>query len=239
MAWRASLLQATWNYERQQGVGWAWALAPALERLEPDASSRARRLAEHTAYFNTQPTPRLARLGTVAALEEERAAGQGPDTDAMARVKSVLGSALARSAIDCFWLTLRPFAACLGIVVAITIGPLTGAPGDVARLQRGSPAAAIRRRGLGLSRRTQSARPTAPAPRGTDPPALHRRVGAGRRAGGGAAPRRAASRVRSATRSRWRLGLTFGLLTAQRSRPSPTGWALIAGAASMIGVWTH
>src|SRR5262249_24018216 len=54
MALRTMCLQATWNYERQQGVGWAWALAPALERLYPDAATRSERLAEHTAYFNTQ-----------------------------------------------------------------------------------------------------------------------------------------------------------------------------------------
>src|SRR5262245_38864379 len=56
MGLRASLLQATWNYERQQGVGWAWALEPALKRIEPDPARRAARLAEHTAFFNTQPT---------------------------------------------------------------------------------------------------------------------------------------------------------------------------------------
>ena len=32
---RANLLQATWNFERQQGIGWAYALLPALKRLYP------------------------------------------------------------------------------------------------------------------------------------------------------------------------------------------------------------
>ena len=238
MAWRASLLQATWNYERQQGVGWAWALAPALERLEPDATSRARRLAEHTAYFNTQPTLASLALGTVAALEEERAAGQGPDTDAMARVKSVLGSALAALGDRLFWLTLRPFAACLGIVIAITIGPLTGALAmwlaynvihqplrfvGVGWGYRGGPGmlARLRPRLEGLTRLLCIVGSGVVGvlvavlltPRGESRPLGYQIALA--------------------------LGLTFGLLTAQRSRPSPTGWALIAGAASMIGVWTH
>src|SRR5262249_1821258 len=30
---RANLLQAAWNFERQQGLGWAFALEPALRRL--------------------------------------------------------------------------------------------------------------------------------------------------------------------------------------------------------------
>ena len=75
IALRASLLQATWNYERQQGVGWAYAIAPALERLIPDAAARRERLAEHTAYFNTQPTMASLALGVVAGLEERRTAG--------------------------------------------------------------------------------------------------------------------------------------------------------------------
>ena len=67
MALRANLLQATWNFERQQGVGWAYALQPALEALYRDPAERCARLAEHTAYFNTQPTLASLALGAAAA----------------------------------------------------------------------------------------------------------------------------------------------------------------------------
>src|SRR6185503_15238299 len=75
VALRTHLLQATWNYERQQGLGWAFALAPVLKRLYPDAAERDQRLAEHTAYFNTQPTLASLALGAIANLEEQRANG--------------------------------------------------------------------------------------------------------------------------------------------------------------------
>src|SRR5215510_12383481 len=94
VAWRSMLLQATFNYERQQGIGWAWALSPALERVVPDPAERRERLAEHTAYFNTQPTLASFALGAVARLEESRAAGGGVDAASMARLKSTLGSTL-------------------------------------------------------------------------------------------------------------------------------------------------
>ena len=123
IAVRASLLQATWNFERQQGIGWAWALEPAIDRLYPDPKVRCERLAEHTAYFNTQPTLASLALGAVAALEERRAAGEGPDADAIARVKSVLGSSLAALGDRLFWFTLRPFAACLGVWIALGGNP--------------------------------------------------------------------------------------------------------------------
>jgi mannose/fructose/N-acetylgalactosamine-specific phosphotransferase system component IID len=119
MALRSLLLQATFNYERQQGLGWAWALQPALERLYPDPAELRERLAEHTAYFNTQPTLASLALGAVAALEESRAAGEGPDAAAVARIKSVLGSSLAALGDRLFWFTLRPFAAVLGVLVAL------------------------------------------------------------------------------------------------------------------------
>ena len=41
-ALRTPLLQATWNYERQQGLGWAFCFQPLLERLYPDAETRRR-----------------------------------------------------------------------------------------------------------------------------------------------------------------------------------------------------
>ena len=119
MALRATLLQATWNYERQQGLGWAWALKPALDRFYPDAERRRERLTEHTAYFNTQPTMASLALGAVAVLEEQRAEGGPVDGAMVARVKSALGSSLAAVGDRLFWLTLRPVAACVGLVFAL------------------------------------------------------------------------------------------------------------------------
>src|SRR5437867_2427318 len=123
---RTWLLQATWNYERQQGLGWAWCLAPVLERLYPDGEARQRRLAEHTAFFNTQPTLASLALGAVAHLEEQQAAAEPPVYDGVARVKMVLGSSLAALGDRLFWFTLRPFAACLGVLLALG-GSWTGA----------------------------------------------------------------------------------------------------------------
>jgi PTS system mannose-specific IID component len=124
MAMRASLLQATWNFERQQGIGWAWALEPALRRFYPDPAERSERLAEHTAFFNTQPTMASLALGAIAALEERRAAGDGPDPEAIARIKGVMGASLAALGDRLFWFTLRPVAACFGIWLALDGRPL-------------------------------------------------------------------------------------------------------------------
>ena len=115
---RANLLQAAWNFERQQGLGWAYALAPALARLYPEHAIRLERLAEHTAYFNTQPTLASLALGAAIRAEEQRAAGAG-DAASMARLKSALGSTLAAAGDRLFWFSLRPFAAAMGVLLAL------------------------------------------------------------------------------------------------------------------------
>ena len=126
MALRAELLQATFNYERQQGLGWAFSLEPALERVLPDSVQRRERLAEHTAYFNTQPTLASLALGAVARLEQQRALDPEGSRNDVAHVKAVLGSALAALGDRLFWFTLRPLVACVGVLLA-SAGSWTGA----------------------------------------------------------------------------------------------------------------
>ena len=236
MAARTLLLQATFNYERQQGIGWAWALKPALDRLYGEPATRGERLAEHTAYFNTEPTLASLVLGAAAGLEERRAAGEGPDADGMARVKSVLASSAAALGDRLFWFTLRPFAACLGVLCALA-GGWVGAlvlwmvynlvhqgvrflgvhwgyregPAVLSQGLRGRLEGLIR--ALAISGAALVGVLTAML-----------LIPAGQ-------PRSVSEQALLA------LGLLFGTVSAQRARPSPTVWALTIGAVSVLGVW--
>lgn len=237
MAVRSSLLQATWNYERQQGLGWAWALEPALARLYPDAASRRERLAEHTAYFNTQPTLASLALGAVARLEETRVEG-GDAGLGVERIKAVLGSSLAALGDKLFWFSLRPFAACLGVCLA-----LAGSPLAAPALWLCYNAFHLGLRGLGVAwgyRRGPEV--LGPELRGRLQ-GLTRGVSvAGTMLAGvtvavalvpGGTPRPFDQQILLTG------GLAFGLLAAQRARPSPTEWALVAGAASLLYTWVR
>lgn len=238
MAARAMLLQATWNYERQQGIGWAWALAPALRRFYPDPAQRRERLAEHTAYFNTQPTLASLALGAVAAVEERRAGGEAVDAATVTRIKNALGSSLAALGDRLFWFTLRPFAACAGIALV-----LSGRPWGALALwliynvfhlgirfagvdwgYRQGPTVLgdrLRRNLEGLTRGLAACGAAligvvvalALAPGGVPRPALFQiTLGA---------------------------GLGIGFLAAQRGRPSPTEWALGTGALCVVAAWVR
>lgn len=240
MALRASALQATWNYERQQGLGFSWALEPALERLYDEPGERRERLAEHTAYFNTQPTLASVALGAIARLEERRAAGEPFDSGTIGRIKGVLGSSLAAFGDRLFWASLRPFAACLGVLFV-----LAGAPAGWGALamwvcynvlhqtvrvmgirwgyDRGPEVLDARLRGrLQSGIRFLSAAGAALigalvavvlAPDGVPRPLGQQVVFAG--------------------------GLLLGLIGARMSRPSPTEWALVAGVACVVVAWLH
>jgi PTS system mannose-specific IID component len=240
VALRANLLQAAWNYERQQGVGWAYALQPVLEALYPDAAERRERLAEHTAYFNTQPTLASLALGAVARLEEERAAGTGPDVAGMARVKAALGAALAALGDRLFWFALRPFAAVLGVLVALA-RPETAWGALALWLCYASVHLGVRFAGVGwgyargpavLGGRLREYLETAVTVLAYAGCIVLGVAVAWSLAPGGM-PRPIA--VQSALAA----GLGLGLLTAQRARPSPTQWALGAGVLVLAAAWLH
>lgn len=236
MAARALLLQATWNYERQQGIGWAWALEPALKRLYPDPAVHRERLAEHTAYFNTQPTLASLALGAVAALEERRAAGEAVDAAAVSRVKNALGSSLAALGDRLFWFTLRPFAAGAGVALALAGWPWAAL---AMWLIYNMLHLGIRFAGIGWGYREG---PTVLGDR------LRRRLETTTRvlAAAGSAvigvlvalaivpggePRPMVFQITLAA------GLGVGMLAAQRGRPSPTEWALGAGVLCLAAAW--
>lgn len=240
MALRANLLQATWNFERQQGVGWVYALQPALEALYRDPDERRARLVEHTAYFNTQPTLASLALGAVANLEEQRAAGAGPDAAAMARVKAALGSSLAALGDRLFWFSLRPFAAGLGVLVALA-RPETAWGALALWLSYASVHMGVRFAGVGWGyaagpavlggrlRMLLEAAVTLLAYAGC----IVLGVAVAWALAPGGVPKPIA--VQSALAG----GLGLGLLSAQRARPSPTQWALGLGALVLIASWLH
>jgi PTS system mannose-specific IID component len=236
MAVRTLLLQATFNYERQQGLGWAWALEPALRRLYPDPELRRERLAEHTAYFNTQPTLASLALGAVARLEEQRAAGEGPDAAAMARIKSVLGATLAALGDRLFWFTLRPFAACLGVLVALG-GSWLGA---VALLScYGLLHLGVRFLGVGWGYRAGTAVLDETRRRRfeslTDRISLLGTMLVGVMTAWLLAP--AGSPRPLVFQAVFAAGLGLGFVAGVRPRPSPTEWALGAGVLCVAATW--
>lgn len=108
VALRSMLLQAVWNYETLQAVGFAWALLPGLTRLYPDPRARRERMLAHLELFNSNPYVATIAMGVVLRLEREIARGV---TGAEGRVRRLVGAlrgTLGALGDDLFWAGWRP-----------------------------------------------------------------------------------------------------------------------------------
>ncbi len=113
---RLLLLQGSWNFERLQGGGWFYAMAPIL-RLLYGEKEMLRIAREHVGYFNTHPYLAPAVAGAVIRLELERAAGNDHGVG-IAEFKEMVGTPYAAVGDALFWGGLRPLAAGVALLLA-------------------------------------------------------------------------------------------------------------------------
>ncbi|HGI3597281.1 TPA: PTS system mannose/fructose/sorbose family transporter subunit IID [Streptococcus agalactiae] len=125
--WRSQFLQGSWNYERMQNMGWAYALIPALKKLYTTKEDRAAALERHMEFFNTHPYVAAPIIGVTLALEEEKASGTPVEDKAIQGVKIGMMGPLAGIGDPVFWFTVRPILGALGASLASAgniIGPI-------------------------------------------------------------------------------------------------------------------
>ncbi|HCW53265.1 MAG TPA: PTS mannose family transporter subunit IID [Clostridium sp.] len=125
--WRSTFLQGSWNYERMQNGGWAYAMIPAIKKLYKSKEDRAAALKRHLEFFNTHPYVASPILGVTLALEEERANGTAIDDKTIQGVKVGMMGPLAGIGDPVFWFTVRPILGALAASLAMTgsiLGPI-------------------------------------------------------------------------------------------------------------------
>ncbi|MBK1813154.1 PTS mannose/fructose/sorbose transporter family subunit IID [Clostridium sp. YIM B02505] len=124
---RSFFLQGSWNYERMQNGGWAYAMIPAIKKLYTTKEDRAAALERHLEFFNTHPYVASPVIGVTLALEEERANGAPIDDVTIQGVKIGMMGPLAGIGDPVFWFTVRPILGALGASLAISgnvLGPI-------------------------------------------------------------------------------------------------------------------
>jgi mannose/fructose/N-acetylgalactosamine-specific phosphotransferase system component IID len=123
--WRTFFVQAAWNFDRMQNVGFLYALLPFLRRTwKGEALSGA--IARHIQFFNTHPYFAPLILGAVARLEDDRAAKRTENDDHVNALKLGLMGSLGAIGDSLFWAALRPLAAWIAVAVAILGYPWHG-----------------------------------------------------------------------------------------------------------------
>lgn len=123
--WRSFGLQSAFNYERMQGLGFAWTMLPLINKLYKSKEDRAAAYKRHLSFFNTHPWTVGPILGMVASMEERVAAGEkGVDEEGIQAVKGGLMGPLAGIGDSLFFSTLRPIIAGVAVTLALTGNPL-------------------------------------------------------------------------------------------------------------------
>lgn len=124
---RSNFIQGSWNYERMQNGGWAYAMIPAIKKLYSNADDRSAALKRHLEFFNTHPYVASPILGVTLALEEERANGTPVDDVTIQGVKVGMMGPLAGIGDPVFWFTVKPILGALAASLAISgniLGPI-------------------------------------------------------------------------------------------------------------------
>jgi len=113
--WRLLALQATWNFERMQGIGMGHAAEPLLEELrESDAARQADAVVRSAEFFNCHPYLAGVALGATVRAEYEGVPGAQ-----IVRLRTALCGPLGALGDRLFWIGVVPLmmsAASLAIV---------------------------------------------------------------------------------------------------------------------------
>ena len=113
---RSFLLQASWNFEKLQNLGFYYMILPGLHNIYgSDVPEDTRR--QHTDYFNTHPYFAPLVAGTTLRLEKDKCAGDGTSVDAET-YKNMVMAPFAAMGDALFWGGVRPLAALISLLIA-------------------------------------------------------------------------------------------------------------------------
>lgn len=129
--WRSFPLQASFNYERMQNVGFCYSLLPVLKRLYPKSDDLGKALERHLSFFNVTPQIVTFITGACIAMEEENAKAESEgrtfDIESITALKAALMGPLSGIGDSFFWGTFRVIAAGVGCSLAAQgsiLGPI-------------------------------------------------------------------------------------------------------------------
>ena len=108
---RLAALQASWTYERMQGVGISFAMEPLLAPLAPDPDRARAARARSAQYFNAHPFLAGAAVGALARAELDAEPGER-----ILRLRTALSGPLGALGDQLFWAGILPAAMGLAMI---------------------------------------------------------------------------------------------------------------------------
>jgi mannose/fructose/N-acetylgalactosamine-specific phosphotransferase system component IID len=117
---RAFFIQALWNYERMQNIGFLFVLKPFLYKIYLNKDKRKEAFLRHTGFFNTHPYMANVIIAIIANMEKKIAEGSSNEkVSDMSAVKSAMEGPLAAIGDSFFGGILRPLVALISISILI------------------------------------------------------------------------------------------------------------------------
>lgn len=124
---RSLTMEYSWNYERQQHMGFCYSMLPIIRRVYDNKEDQIQAAKRHMEFFNTTPYISTLILGISSAMEEANANDDRFDASSINSIKAALMSPLAGIGDSLFWGTLRVIATGLGVSLSMQgniLGPL-------------------------------------------------------------------------------------------------------------------
>lgn len=123
---RSFFIQAGWNYENFQAIGFVYALLPFITYSSREKSEVQEIVQRHLVCFNTNPYLSGMILGGVMRLEEDRVEGKRTPEEIDTFKQDLMG-ALGALGDSFFWGALRPLAGLVAVLTAFrfeTLAPI-------------------------------------------------------------------------------------------------------------------
>jgi len=124
-AWvRTFLMQASFNYDRMIGIGWAFAIEPLLRTLPggPGGERYRSAMQRATQFFNSHPYMAGMAIGAVAKAEHE-----GLPAETIRRLRHALIGPLGSVGDRLIWAGVLPVSVAAGLAVTARVSPVAGA----------------------------------------------------------------------------------------------------------------
>jgi len=120
---RSFFLQAIWNYERMQNVGFAYIMMPLIRHLYKIPTERSSAVLRQLGFFNTHPYMVSIIMGVIASKETQLAQYDQSDisseSESITALKKNMSGPLAAVGDTFFWAIWRPFVALVAICFAL------------------------------------------------------------------------------------------------------------------------
>ncbi|MFQ5636587.1 MAG: PTS system mannose/fructose/sorbose family transporter subunit IID [bacterium] len=122
--YRSLFLQAGWNPERMQGLGYCFSVLPFVKKLIKNKADRIHFLNRNLEFFNTHPYMSTWIIGATIKLAEQQLVAGASESVSPERFKKRMSEQLAALGDQIFWCLVRPISAMLGILSALYFGIL-------------------------------------------------------------------------------------------------------------------